>query len=519
MKYPKCSLIAVVAAAAIVASVATPTFATTADCVRRIDKVAGSFAKKRARQVSRCADSSECGSAALEAQLGKLRSRTLRRLLRDCSGTAAGDLGLGATCPDPTGQCAQTLDSAQAVADCVVCMISQTIDPLVRRLRGDRSDDAQTCGGCAATECDPELFCEQRPGHCDNSTAAGICIEPPTACPEIFRPVCGCDGKTYDNNCLRQQARVGLRHPGLCVIRCEGPSGAPCPDGTVCDGLPERCDATLDDGICVPVPEVCPDHIRPVCGCDGVTYANNCERLKAGVRLAHFGECKHECSYDDSGHSDCPNTAFCEQRPGVCREPGSLGICVEIPLVCTDQWDPVCGCDGVTYGNDCERMAAGAGKRHHGECQALCGGIAGIPCNDGEVCELPPHMCDAADLQGHCVPLPDACPQHIEPVCGCDGVTYGNDCERLRAGVPLDHFGPCIEQCTPGGSDCPADQICIALPGHCGDPTAPAACIPNLDVCPLMSVFPVCGCDGVSYPSACEAIAAGVSIDHPGDCP
>ena len=40
-------------------------------------------------------------------------------------------------------------------------------------------------------------------------------------------------------------------------------------------------------------------------------------------------------------------------------------------------------------------------------------------------------------------PPPDACLTLWDPVCGCDGKTYGNRCELERAQVRLEHLGAC----------------------------------------------------------------------------
>ena len=40
------------------------------------------------------------------------------------------------------------------------------------------------------------------------------------------------------------------------------------------------------------------------------------------------------------------------------------------PMVCTMDWRPVCGCDGITYPNACGARAAGVPEFRDGECEA-----------------------------------------------------------------------------------------------------------------------------------------------------
>jgi len=74
----------------------------------------------------------------------------------------------------------------------------------------------QFCGGIAGIRCDKGLFCEFPAPFCGFFDRSGTCQRIPRICPRIFRPVCGCDGKTYPNDCVRQAARVSKRHDGRC---------------------------------------------------------------------------------------------------------------------------------------------------------------------------------------------------------------------------------------------------------------------------------------------------------------
>jgi hypothetical protein len=331
---------------------------------------------------------------------------------------------------------------------------------LERRFTASRCDATSGCdrsctdnGQCGASD-----YCAKELGQC---ATQGRCAPRPQACPDIYLPVCGCDGQTYSNGCDAAAAGVNVARLGRCDERCD--ITHPCDPGQFCELPTGVCASALDAGLCVEVPEICPNDYcgncdpsvdrvcpllacpliyQPVCGCDGVTYASECERRKAKVSKAYDGECRCPpilCApgtqpVDRNGDgcaesclAPCGNACDCKNNPNI-------QLKNDCPLLC-----PTCGnhwrCEAGYCVDTCGPMPIE-------ECRP-CGGIAGLPCRAGEVCDLPPGTCGYADLFGQCKPVGDACITLWDPVCGCDGKTYGNDCERLRAGAQLDHRGEC----------------------------------------------------------------------------
>ncbi len=77
----------------------------------------------------------------------------------------------------------------------------------------------KTCGGFIGQPCEAGLFCQFKPGTCGRLDLTGICAVKPRFCPQVTGPklvVCGCDGKTFFNDCARRQAGVSLAHKGKC---------------------------------------------------------------------------------------------------------------------------------------------------------------------------------------------------------------------------------------------------------------------------------------------------------------
>ncbi|HEY5960969.1 MAG TPA: DUF6748 domain-containing protein [Polyangiaceae bacterium] len=181
-------------------------------------------------------------------------------------------------------------------------------------------------------------------------------------------------------------------------------------------------------------------HISYVRGPAGVALA-----LNASEYYLPLAAPKQTCG--SRGLPECPDGSYCNiPIENDCGSTDRGGTCEVRPDFCTREYNPVCGCDGKTYGNTCEAAAAGVSVRAGGACDtagAVCGTIVGLACAEGQYCDFGLGQCQVADAAGTCQPVPEVCPTIFNPVCGCDGKTYSNACSAASAGISVDHAGAC----------------------------------------------------------------------------
>jgi hypothetical protein len=153
-----------------------------------------------------------------------------------------------------------------------------------------------------------------------------------------------------------------------------------------------------------------------------------------------------------SSGSGCLEQAYCSKR--ACDD--TEGACALAPFECDNTYDPVCGCDGVIYWNDCLRQRDGISSSVPGQCTggapfSICGGPGRVLCpspdavcsnlarGPGDGCEPP--------RNGLCWVLPDNCPSDAGPStwrsCGGGPPTCKDFCAAILSGDVYVDDGMC----------------------------------------------------------------------------
>ncbi|MFZ5897176.1 MAG: hypothetical protein ACOY0T_39320 [Myxococcota bacterium] len=145
-------------------------------------------------------------------------------------------------------------------------------------------------------------------------------------------------------------------------------------------------------------------------------------------------------------NADC-DSGYCEKA----RCTDEFGRCERRAVACEGIGPPaVCGCDGITYYNDCLRRQAGVSQRSQGECGSDavlcrgsldCGNRPGVQCAHlfapGEPCGPP-----APPVPGTCWVIPDVCDPTKDSgrYTECGGPQAGrcaDTCNAVRSGHPF----------------------------------------------------------------------------------
>lgn len=181
------------------------------------------------------------------------------------------------------------------------------------------------------------------------------------------------------------------------------------------------------------------------------------------------------------------------------------------PQAETEERVPLGKADNI---GSCENTAGGdycGGPSGEGNC--WCDDL----CEDyGDCCGDKPFTCDDVPAPAELCLHDDQCDSGF-----CDHTECLSNCPEGML-CPAVCWGVCGEEPEPEPTSCLASNQCgddsyCAFESECGEGPV-GNCEVRPEACAKI-LAPVCGCDAVTYGNACEAAAAGISVQSQGECP
>ncbi|KAM4718862.1 reversion-inducing cysteine-rich protein with Kazal motifs [Anableps anableps] len=186
-----------------------------------------------------------------------------------------------------------------------------------------------------------------------------------------------------------------------------------------------------------------------------------------------------------------------------CGSSGRLENCVEIPCVEMDKDCIVEGQrknHGTTFRNDCNTCSCFAGET---------------------ICST--RKCPTENVQWTSIDIPCNCPYRFIPVCASNGRTYPSGCVARCMGFKDQQYvfgycrssNPCTDISCQRNQRCiPRRRVCLSNSSDCPQ----YECVSRLAVCDRNSIEPACDTDGRVHRSLCHLQQSGKTLAYMGHC-